>query len=327
MKLATLRTTERDGRLLVVSRDLTRALDASAVAPDLQSALDAWDVAEPRLRALSQSLEQGNPDGTFPLDPARLAAPLPRAYAWIDASVYLNHMELARKLRGAPNPVGYQQEPMLANGAASFLGGRDPLGLPPGDVGLDIEGEVAAILGDVPVNTPVSEAARYIRLFTLVNDTTLRTVFADQHERGFTSYHGKLTCVMAPVAVTPDELGAAWDGRVITAPLRCEINGQLLGEPNTGVDWYFDFPTIVAAATRYRALMAGTVLGSGTVSNRARAAGSACIAERRMLEVLDAGAPKTPYLQPGDTLRIDMRDPMGQSLFGAIEQQVVARAR
>lgn len=323
MKLATLRTDSRDGRLIVVSRDLKRAASAEHIAPTLQAALDNWPVAGPKLEKFHEQLESGSVAAAFELDFARLAAPLPRAYAWIDSSVYLNHMELARSLRGVKPPDGYKDEPTFANGVChTFLGAHDPLPMPPGDVGLDIEGEIAAILDDVPARTPRDKAAGHIRLFTLINDATLRTVFAAQIAKGYSNYHGKLLVSMSPVAVTPDELGAAWDGAKISLPLECHINDHLLGRPDAGVDMNFDFPTIVSKASTMRPLPAGTVLGSGTVSNRDRAAGSACIAERRMIETMDHGKPLTAYLKPGDVVRIEMRDAQGRSIFGPIRQPV-----
>jgi len=325
MKLATLRDGSRDGRLLVVSRDLARALDAGAAAPTLQAALDAWETAAPKLADLSQSLDAGAAPGTFDLNLDRLAAPLPRAYGWIDSSVYLNHMELARKLRGATVPEAYRREPLMSpRMPAPFLAAGDELRLPDEDVGLDIEGEVAVILGDVPYRTPAERCGDLIRLVTLVNDTSLRTVFAREVAEGKTSYHGKTTAAMAPVAVTPDELGPAWDGGKVALPLHCHVNGKRLGQPNAAIDMSFDFRDMIAHASRSRALPVGTVLASGTVSNRDPAAGSACIVERRMIETLEHGAPRTPYLRAGDTIRIEMLDGQGRSVFGAIAQRVVS---
>ena len=323
MKLATMRTSARDGKLIVVSRDLRRAVAADGIASTLQAALDDWDAAAPRLQALQQQLETGSVPHAFDLDMNKLAAPLPRAYAWIDSSVYLNHMELARKLRGVKPPEGYKEIPTMSNGVChTFLGARDTLLLPPGDVGLDIEGEYAAILGDVPARTPREQAGKYIRLFILVNDSTLRTVFAEQVAKGYGNYQGKLLVTMSPVAVTPDELGTAWDGAKLSLPLECRINDRVLGMPNTGVDMYFDFPTIISRATTMRGLPAGTVLGSGTISNHDRAAGFACIAEQRMVETIEHGKPRTEYLKPGDRVSIEMKDADGHSIFGSIRQTV-----
>ena len=325
MKLATRRDGTRDGALLVVSRDLRRAAPAAAIAPTLQAALDDWAALAPRLAALAAALDAGRAEGAVALDLAGLAAPLPRAFGFIDSSVYLNHMELARKLRGATMPEAYRREPLMSlRMSAPFLAAGDDLLLPPGDVGLDIEGEVAAIVDDVEAGTPPERAGARIRLLTLVNDVSLRTVFAREVAEGKTTYHGKVGAALAPVAVTPDELGAAWTGGAIALRLRCTINGQLLGEPDAATDMAFDFPRIVAEACARRPLPAGTVIAAGTVSNRDRAAGSACIAERRMLETLDHGAPRTPWLAAGDEIRIEMLDSAGRSVFGAIAQRVVA---
>lgn len=325
MKLATLRTSHRDGTLIVCSRDLTRAVAAGGIAKTLQAALDDWVDVAPKLQALANDLEQGKAAGSFALDPTRLAAPLPRPHGWIDSSVYLNHMELARRLRGAEVPEAYRLEPLLSPRLPSpFLAARDPLRLPPGDVGLDIEGEIAVIVGDVPFAASRDQARDAILLLTLVNDTSLRTVFARDSARGKTTYHGKGIPSMAPVAVTPDELGEAWDGEKVTLPLACSVNGQLIGRPSAGVDMQFTFPEIVQDAARLRPLPAGTVLGSGTVSNRDTSAGSACIAEVRMIETLQFGVPRTRYLIEGDEIRIEMLDSGGNTVFGPILQTVRA---
>ncbi len=324
MKLATLNDGSRDGSLLVASRDLSRAASAADIAPSLQAALDAWDSVRPALEARSQALNAGRID-SFALDLARLAAPLPRAFGWIDSSVYLNHMELARRLRNAKVPEAYRREPLLSpRMPAPFMGPCEDVPLPAGDYGMDIEGELAVIMADVPFRSPPEQTRGLIRLVTLVNDISLRTVFAREVAEGKTSYHGKAGASMAPVAVTPDELGDAWNGGTIDLPLLCHINGNLLGRPNAAVDMSFDFPQIAAHASHSRPLPNGTVLASGTVSNRDPAAGSACIAEQRMQETIRHGEPRTAYLKPGDTLRIEMLDAKGRTVFGAIAQRVVA---
>jgi len=323
MKLATLRDGTRDGALLIVSRDLTRAVSAKDIAPNLQAALDDWSKFAPVLMERAVALAAGKQRDAFALDLAMLAAPLPRCFGFVDSSVYLNHMELARSLRGATVPEAYRREPLMSIRMPSpFLAAHDELMLPPGDVGLDIEGEVAVITDDVAAGTSPTRASSTIRLVTLVSDTSLRTVFAREVKEGKTSYHGKASPAMAPVVATPDELGAAWDGGRVSLPLLCEVNGQELGRPNAGADMSFDFREIIAVACTYRPLCAGTVIAAGTVSNRDRAVGSACIAERRMIETLEHGAPRTPYLSVGDSVRIDMRDPDGGSIFGAIAQRV-----
>jgi fumarylacetoacetate (FAA) hydrolase len=323
MKLATLRDGTRDGALLIVSRDLTQAASANDISPNLQAALDDWGKISPMLKERADALAAGKQRGSFALDLSTLAAPLPRAFGWIDSSVYLNHMELARSLRGATVPEAYRREPMMSIRMPSpFLAAHDDLKLPPDDVGLDIEGEVAVIIDDVAAGTLPDAAGRSIRLVALVTDTSLRTIFARDVKDGKTTYHGKAAPAMAPVVATPDELGAAWDGGRVSLPLLCQVNGEELGRPNAGHDMSFDFREIIAVACTYRPLCAGTVIAAGTVSNRDRAVGSACIAERRMIETLEHGAPRTPYLRIGDGVSIDMRDPDGRSIFGAIKQRV-----
>ncbi len=326
MKLATLRDGTRDGTLIVVDRALSRWLGAAHVAPTMQAALDEWPAKEPLLRQIAAELEAGSP-AAKPLVFEQLAAPLPRAYAWLDGSSYLNHMELARSLRGVAMPEDFRRVPLMYEGISSvFLACRDDLPLPGGDVGLDIEGEVAVILDDVPQGTGSAASGKHIKLLTLVNDTTLRAVFADASARGFLpTVHGKPPCSMAPVAVTPDELGPAWDGRMLKLKLNCRVNDTLLGQPDAGSDYFFDFPALIAHAAKYRPLCAGTVLGSGTVSNYNRAAGVACIAEQRMVEQSGLGRPQTPYLQAGDAVRIEMLD--GEhSVFGALQHRVTPLA-
>jgi fumarylacetoacetate (FAA) hydrolase len=325
VKLGTLRTGTRDGALLVCSRDLSRAIRADAIAPTLQAALDDWANVEARLQALSAAVNDGKAQGAFALDPSALMAPLPRPFGWIDSSVYLNHMELARKLRNVEMPEVFRHEPLLSPRVPErFHGPREPIGLPAGDIGLDMEGEVAVILGDTPIGTSHGDAAQTIRLITLVNDTSYRSIYARDLARGKTGFHGKGAPVMAPVAVTPDELGTAWDGGKVCLPLTCLVNGKRLGTPDAGVDMHFAFPAIISHAASLRPLLAGTVIGSGTVSNRDRSVGSACIAEARMIETLESGKALTPYLQAGDEVRIEMLDAAGRSVFGAIVQRVQA---
>lgn len=324
MKLATLRTSDRDGELIVCSRDLTRAVSARAVAPTLIAALNDWSNAAEGLRAIAADLERGRAEGVFALNLTQLAAPLPRPACWIDSSVYLNHMELARKLRGAAMAEIYRSEPLLSARVPSpFLAAHDPITLPPGDAGLDIEGEVAVILDEAPAALSIEGARDHIALLTLVNDVSLRSVIARELGLGKGIFHGKGIPTMAPVAVTPDELGDAWDGGKVRLSLECRINGNLLGRPNAGIDMQIEFPEVVADAVRLRPLPAGTVLGSGTISNRDRSAGSACIAEARMIETIESGAPSTPYLERGDVIRIEMLDKSERSIFGPIQQAVI----
>jgi len=324
MKLATLRDGTPDGALVVVSRDLARAVAAAGIAPTLLAALDDWERTAPQLQGLSNRLAAGSLDGAFRLEPQRLAAPLPRAFGWIDSSVYLNHMELARKLRGATVPDAYRREPLMSPRLSSpFLAANDDLPLPPGNVDLDIEGELAAIVDAVAPRTLPSEASRHLKLVVLINDVSLRAVFAREMAQGKTGYLGKCAASMSPVAVTPDEIGAAWNGGTIDLPLVCHVNDRLLGRPNAAVDMSFDLRDLVSHASAYRPLGAGTIIATGTVSNRDPAVGSACIAERRMTETLEYGAPRSDYLKAGDRFRIEMLDARGASIFGAIAQQVV----
>jgi fumarylacetoacetate (FAA) hydrolase len=327
MKLATLRDGSRDGRLAIIDRKLARGVDASAVAATMQAALDGWDTVSPRLRQLSDDLDRGKAPDAFAFDPAALMAPLPRCYGFIDSSVYLNHMELARALRGATLPETYRREPLISlRLPAPFLGPCADAVLPDGDVGLDMEAEVAVILDDVPPGSGLAEAASHIRLVTLVNDTSYRTVLARELGEGRAAYLGKGAPSMAPVAVTPDELGSDWRNGMLARPIEVRVNGELLGKPNAAVDASFTFPDIIRHACRYRGLCAGTVIAAGTVSNRDPGAGSACIAERRMIETRDRGEAKTPYLAAADAFRIEMSDGEGRSIFGTIEQRVVDRS-
>lgn len=324
MKLATLRTGSRDGELIVVSRDLGRALEASDIVPTMQSALDNWSDVEALLLARFQEVEEHGAAG-FPLDVHALAAPLPRAFSWIDASSYLSHMELARRLRGAAMPENYRSEPRFYDGVSHrLLASRDPLPLSDREAGLDFEGELCVILDDVPQKVRSADAGRYIRLVGMMNDTTLRNVFAEEARKGNGNYQAKPLCSMAPVVVTPDELGEEWDGKRVSLRLHCEYNGRKIGELDTSSGMVFDFPTLIAWAARARPLGAGTLLGSGTVSNPDETMGAACIAELRMRETLECGEPATPYLQEGDVFRLEMTDRFGASVFGAIEQRVEA---
>lgn len=324
MKLATLKNGRRDGELIVVSRDLRTAVSAKDIAPTLQAAIDDWHELSPKLEERFSELQSGAATGAFELQFSQLLSPLPRAYGWSDSSVYLHHMELARRLRGAEMPEGYRDDPRYYDGVShTFLATQTPLPCPPGDVGLDFEGEIGVILDDVAAGTSPAEASGKVLLICLLNDTTLRTVFAEQMRRGYTTFHAKPPCSMAPVVVTPDEAGAYWDGRRLSMTMECVLNDRLIGRPNTGKDMAFDFPEIISRAAMHRPFGAGAVLGAGTVSNRDKNVGSACLAEVRMYEQIEMGEPRTPYLKHGDKLRIDVIDDEGASMFGAIEHQVV----
>ena len=327
MKLASLRG-PRDGRLVVVDTALRWALDVSDVAPTLQAALDDWAVLAPRLRERAQHLATGTASGALPFRAEDCAAPLPRAHQWVDGSAYVNHMELVRRARGAELPPSYWHEPLVYQGGSDDLcGARDPLWAVDVAHGIDLEAEVAVITDDVPLGTSVAQAEAHIQLLMLVNDVSLRNLIPAELAKGFGFYQSKPATAFSPVAVTPDELGAHWHAGKVHLPLRTWVNGEWLGAPECGVDMTFSFHDLLAFVTRTRRLGAGTVVGSGTVSNYDRSRGSCCIAEQRMLEILAYGDARTPFLQFGDTLRIEMLDAAGGSIFGAIQQQVMADSR
>jgi fumarylacetoacetate (FAA) hydrolase len=323
VKLATLRTGGRDGRLIIVSRDLTRAVAASEVAPNLQAVLDDWHSKAPKLAQLSAALNTGRAADAFDFDPNRCASPLPRAYQWADGSAYVNHVELVRKARGAEMPPSFWTDPLMYQGGSdTFLGPCDPILAQSEDWGIDLEAEVAVITDDVAMGVEPQQAAQRIRLLLLVNDVSLRNLIPNELGKGFGFFQSKPSSAFSPVAVTPDELGQAWDGRKLSLPVIVHINGSQFGEPNAGDDMTFDFPQLIAHAAKTRPLAAGTIVGSGTISNLDRSRGAACIAERRMLETLEGGKPITPFLRFGDRVRIEMRDADGNSIFGAIDQEV-----
>jgi fumarylacetoacetate (FAA) hydrolase len=330
MKLASLKD-GRDGRLVVVSRDLERCTAAAAVAPTLQAALERCAETEPRLRALADDLDADRIPSQ-PFDQAACASPLPRAYQWLDGSAYVTHVELVRKARGAELPERFWSDPLMYQGASdSFIGPRDPIVAVSEEWGIDLEAEIAVITDRVPMATPVARASRHIQLIMLVNDVTARALIPDELAKGFGFVHGKPASAFSPVAVTPDELGPAWREHKVHLPLLSDVNGTRLGRPNAGVDMTFDFARLIAHAATTRHLAAGTIIGSGTVANDAAreqgsTIGSSCLAERRMLEVLWHGAPRTPWLKFGDWVRIEMIDTDGRSVFGAIEQEVVRYA-
>jgi fumarylacetoacetate (FAA) hydrolase len=332
MKLATLKNGKRDGRLVVVSRDLTRYTDASFLAPTLQAALDDWRRIAPHLAALSETLEHGSvPSERFHEHDA--LSPLPRAYQWADGSAYVNHVELVRKARDAEMPESFWTDPLMYQGGSdAFLAPRDPIRMADEAYGIDMEGEVAIVVDDVPMGAGVDEAREAIRLIMLVNDVSLRGLIPAELAKGFGFFQSKPSSTFSPVAVTPDELGDAWDGGKVHLPLSVDLNGKPFGRANAGVDMTFDFPTLVAHAAKTRPLCAGAIVGSGTVSNKLDGgpgkpvveggAGYSCIAEIRMIETINGGRPTTPFMRFGDTVRIEMKDKGGHSIFGAIEQTV-----
>ncbi|WP_315920571.1 fumarylacetoacetate hydrolase family protein [Mesorhizobium sp. SP-1A] len=332
MKLATLKDGTRDGKLAVVSRDLTRCTDASFLARTLQAALDDWSRISPHLAALGESLEHGAvPAQRFHEHDAH--SPLPRAYQWADGSAYVNHVELVRKARGAEMPASFWTDPLMYQGGSdTFIGPRDPIRLADEAWGIDMEAEVAVVVDDVEMGASVDQTRDAIRLVMLVNDVSLRGLIPAELAKGFGFFQGKPPSAFSPVAVTPDELGEAWDGGKLHLPLNVDLNGRPFGRANAGVDMTFDFPTLIAHAAKTRPLAAGTIVGSGTVSNKLNGgpgkpvdeggAGYSCIAEMRVVETIESGAPATPFLRFGDTVRIEMKDRAGHSIFGAIEQKV-----
>lgn len=314
----------RDGELAVVSRDLARAIVVPQIAATLQRALDDWSRIAPLLEHVAAELDQGTVRDAFAFDPARCAAPLPRAYHWVDGSAYVNHVELVRKARGAEMPPSFWSDPLIYQGGSDdLLGPCDDVPVPSEEFGIDLEAEVAVITDDVPIGATPEQVHGLIRLVLLVNDWSLRNLIPAELAKGFGFYQSKPATAFSPVAVTPAELGDAWDAGKILLPLVSHINGALFGRPNAGVDMTFDFPRLIAHAARTRRLRAGSIIGSGTVSNRDRSQGSSCLAEKRTLETLEKGKPVTPFLRFGDRVRIEMFDAQGRSIFGAIDQKVV----
>jgi len=333
MKLASLKH-GRDGRLVVVSRDLSRAADASAVASTLREALEDWAAAEPRLTEIADALEAGR-IAHMPFDPTKCASPLPRSFGWADGSAYVNHVALVRKARGVELPPTFWTDPLMYRGASDeFIGPHDPIRAGDTAWGIDLEAEVAVIVSDVAQGATPAQTEPLIKLLMLVNDVSLRNLIPAELNKGFGFLQSKGQTAFSPVAVTPDELGPAFDGKKVHLPLLSQVNGKPFGRPNAGVDMTFDFPTLVAHAVKTRPLKAGSIIGSGTVSNRDAdggpgkpvpegGVGYSCIAEIRTVETILHGAPKTPFLNFGDRVRVEMNDAQGRSIFGAIDQEVV----
>lgn len=334
MKLASLKN-GRDGRLVVVSRDLTRYADASHIAPTLQAALDNWKRHAPRLETLAEEVELGSvPTSRF--HEKDCASPLPRAYQWADGSAYVNHVQLVRKARGADMPDSFWTDPLMYQGGSdSFLAPRDPIPLSDESWGCDMEGEIAVITGDVRNGASREHAQASIRLVMLCNDVSLRNLIPGELGKGFGFFQSKPSSAFSPVAVTPDELGSMWDGERLNGVLTVRLNGEPFGRANTRVDMTFDFPTLIAHAAKTRPLSAGSIVGSGTVSNRGEdggpgkpvsegGVGYSCIAELRTVETLTHGAPRTGFLKQGDRVEIEMLDDRGRSIFGRIDQTVGA---
>jgi fumarylacetoacetate (FAA) hydrolase len=322
MKLASLRH-GRDGLLVVVDRDLETCIPVPHVAATLQAALDDWQHTSPCLAEMYRRLNERQMDGAKPFDPAACAAPLPRAYQWADGSAYVTHVELVRRARGAEMPQSFWTDPLMYQGGSdSLIGATDPILASDEAWGIDFEGEIAIITDDVPMGATNTE--RHITLLMLANDVSLRNLIPGELAKGFGFFQSKPATAFSPVAVTPDELADAWHGGKVHLPLRVALNGKTFGTPEAGEDMTFNFPQLIAHAARTRSLGAGSILGSGTISNCDSARGSACIAERRMRETIAGGVPQTPFLKFGDRVRIEMCDDGGRTIFGAIDQ-IVAR--
>jgi fumarylacetoacetate (FAA) hydrolase len=321
MKLASINQ-GRDGVLIVVDNQMQRYVSATEIAPNLQAALDNWDNCKEPLAALYLQLENGEIDSQA-FNSEICASPLPRAFQWADGSAYVNHVELVRKARNAEMPSSFWTDPLMYQGGSdSFLGPREDIAVADEAWGIDFEAEVAVIVGDVPMGISSCEATKYIQLVMLVNDVSLRNLIPGELAKGFGFFHAKPSSAFSPVAVTPDVLGSAWDGAKLHLPLRAILNGDLVGEPNAGVDMTFDFGQLIAHAAKTRPLCAGTIVGSGTVSNLDRSKGSCCLAEVRMLETIANGSATTEFMSFGDRIQIDMLDDNGQSIFGEIDQKV-----
>ncbi len=322
MKLASLKH-GRDGRLVVVSSDLKTCVTVPHIALTLQSALDNWHECASRLMRVYELLNEEKAEGVLNFETENCAAPLPRAFQWADGSAYVTHVELVRRARGAQLPESFWSDPLMYQGGSDgFIGASDPIVVENENFGIDFEGEIAVITDDVPMAISAEHAQRHIKLLMLVNDVSLRNLIPGELAKGFGFFQSKPATAFSPVAVTPDELGEAWDGGRVHLPLHVKYNGQDFGAPNAGEDMTFDFPHLISHAAKTRYLCAGTIIGSGTVSNKDHRRGSACLAERRMLEVIESGETRTQFMRFGDRVRIEMLDLSGRSVFGAIDQVV-----
>ncbi len=328
MKLATMKDGSRDGQLLVVSRDLSTAHVANGIAPTLQRALDDWGFVAPQLEDLYATLNSGKARHAFAFEPRQCMAPLPRAFQWADGSAYVNHVELVRRARNAEMPATFWTDPLMYQGGSDdFLGPCDDAPFLSEDWGIDFEAEVAVVTDDVPMGATPGQCASHVKLLMLVNDWSLRELIPAELAKGFGFFQGKPATAFGPVAVTPDELGDAWRDGMVHLPMRCWWNGRKVGEADAGVDMVFDFHRLLAHVVKTRRARAGTIVGSGTVSNRDTSRGWSCIAEVRALEAIESGAPRTGFMRFGDTIRIEMVGTDGMSVFGAIEQTVAKADR
>lgn len=323
MKLASLKHGGRDGTLIVVNRALTHYVTVIDVAETLQQAIDDWPDTAPRLNAISEALNLGAVEDSQRLDFTALASPLPRAYEFVDGSAYLPHVERVRRARGAEVPESFYEDPLMYQAtSAGFLGPRDPVPVVSEEYGIDFEAEVVVVTDDVAMNVSAEDAADHIQLVGLINDVSLRNLIPGELAKGFGFLQSKPRSALSPVLVTPDELGDAWADSVLHLPLRSWLNGERFGEPEAGVDMQFNFAQLVAHAAKTRPLTAGTIVGSGTIANEDVDLGASCLAEIRMLEIIAEGKPKTPFMSFGDSIRIEMLDSEGSSIFGAIEQVI-----
>ncbi len=323
MKLASLKTGGRDGTLIVADRALDRYVAVPDIAASLQQAIDDWANCAPRLNAVSEDLNQGRRDDSERLDFTALASPFPRAYEFVDGSAYLPHVERVRRARGAEVPASFYEDPLMYQAtSAGFLGPRDPVPVVSEDYGIDFEAEIVVVTDDAPMAVSAVEAEAHIQLVGLVNDVSLRNLIPAELAKGFGFLNSKPRSALSPVLVTPDELGGAWRDSILHLPLRSWLNGERFGEPEAGVDMQFNFARLVAHVAKTRPLAAGTIVGSGTIANQDESLGASCLAERRMLEIIADGKPETPFMSFGDTIRIEMLDEAGESIFGAIEQVI-----
>jgi fumarylacetoacetate (FAA) hydrolase len=328
MKLGTLKDGSRDGQLVVVSRDLATAHYATGIASRLQQALDDWNFISPQLQDLSDALNGGKARHAFPFEPANCMAPLPRAYQWADGSAYINHVELVRRARNAEVPESYYTDPLMYQGGSDdFLGPWELARFASEDWGIDFEAEVAVITGDVDMGAGPGQALEGVRLLMLANDWSLRNLIPAELAKGFGFFQSKPATAFSPVAVTPDELGDAWQGGRVHLALHSAWNGKKVGLCDAGPEMTFHFGQLIAHICKTRNVRAGSVVGSGTVSNKDWTRGYSCIAEKRAIETIESGSPSTPFMSYGDTIRIEMKGRDGQSVFGAIEQQVAPLAR
>lgn len=326
MKLATRKNNTRDGELLVVSRDNQTAVLASEVAPTLQAVMDDWSANSAKLLAIYDALNAGERSDAFPVDVDTLHSPLPRAYAWIDGSAYINHIVLVRKARGAEPPATLKTDPLVYQGGSdTFLGPRDDIPLADTAWGCDFESEIAIVMDDTPQGVKAEDVGQYVRLVMLCNDVSLRNLIPGELAKGFGFFTSKPSSAFSPFAVTPDELGDAWQDGRLHLPLITHLNGEKYGDPDAGPEMHFSFYEIVAHVCKTRSLSAGTIVGSGTISNEDRSRGSSCLAEKRMIEKIDTGAFITPFMNYGDNVAIEMFNAAGESLFGRIEQTVVEK--